>query len=499
MLRVRNYEVIPKRELSNIETLKALQARINHIFNKIQENPSETGFDDAFIKYAETWASELEKAERMATTTKRGCVTRVYTKQEQEKTSRPIFRAADRRSIKKSPVQEVVKEIRDSVGNTEKLDAIAARIGKLRLGTELEDELIGVVSRAKLARGGRTTESVSKILHKESVDQFEKIRERGREAAVKLRNIRAAQVAESQEEQRLSEQVKDLSAKLDELNKRRAEFLSKAKLFNPATGQIRILDGYEMSNMVGWDPFSPESFIRPKTDLKELTKAAGFDTVQAFVRAGFTETQAEKMVRESLEKDKQPQFKKITIVPQDSEDAEVQAIEDAERIAEDKKEAPVAKPKGTPPFRRANAGADGDKPRSTKYLKEVEAQFDKAIETFEKKFGYPVLRPDCRKGKRASGNLVTQESRISDTEVMAAMLIPDTIKIPDGGKLTNERIGCPSRQDVDERPVVKPQPQEPEKKVEKKPAPGLFTRTKIFVAKKLISTAISVANKLYKD
>ena len=425
------------------------------------------------------------------------------------------FRPANGREIEVPLIQKFVANIRDAVGDLDKIQALASDIAASDgLTDDSRKFLLDLLARVKLVPLNDSVKDLGQKQFDDSMREWKELSNRGKLTAKRLKDIKATDAAVKKEEAdfaaqeaRFTAQMQDLNQKLDELNKRRAEFLNKAKLYNPETGELQLInlsdiniqneDGGELHFFGGVSakeedgtislkidntnpdnkrfkvkgPLSPDY---PKTNGK---LNSGLDPVEALVRAGFTKEQAERKVQEGKDK---KSWKKIPLLVETEVEGEVKIPE--------LKTQPVELPK-EPPLKRdlkyyderdwlkrdkAQRALENDgwirrsetgKKRTVKTLREVEGQFIDAIEKFEKKYGISVSTVESesddfrgipghttariaragRRFKHLAGLIPRQD--ITDTEIMAAATISDDIEIPNWAKLSDMWIACPKPKD----------------------------------------------------
>jgi hypothetical protein len=148
---------------------------------------------------------------------------------------------------------------------------------------------------------------------------------------------------------------------------------------------------------------------------------------------------------------------------------------------------------------KANAGTGRFRREGSvgRTLDDLENQFNIAVNNFHEKYGIPILRnPIEKRGKRTgSGNFIgryTSQNDISDTEIMAAMLISDKIRLPRKSDIQDMRsaiIACPQEKgEENESQVSTPEPE-----------PELWTPSKVEEKKKtLFGTIKSVIRSVLK-
>ncbi len=531
----------------------------------------------------------------------------------------PAFKPAGDREFELTPMQEIVKEIRDAIGDPGRLDAAVRHVVQLHTESTLDNDakefLLGLIARVK--RIPPEDKNIGEEQFNSTMKEWKKLQDRGKAVAQRVKDIRAADTAVKAEEARLSAQIADIQSKLEELSKRRMDVLNKTKIVNPKTGEMIFLDdpaslfseGGEITFSPGtkedpmislefkqahdfeetsevmkrngksiramervWvckkcgkqifskpsratvdiscpgkpaeDQMYPAGFGRSKRlkvkgpwqpdypkDKEKLS--GGLDPLDALIRAGFTREQAERKVKEGEDKkswkslspedrmkteiDGDPKVneifkfknqnpKKVNVIGEDEPKPEPIPMSVLEGVSD----VPKAEPEDDTAFAKGCIRRGGKGKRITKTLKELEDEFNKAVDNYKEEYGIQFNQGTnpwewARKGKRASGTIMAKGSKeITETEVMAASIISKDISLPYGKILTDLQIACPKKnKDEAKKGKIKEVIKESAKKVDEKVAkkvekkPTVTVRVRRALAKTLISSAVKLANRIH--
>lgn len=265
---------------------------------------------------------------------------------------------------------------------------------------------------------------------------------------------------------------------------------------------------------------------------QENEKPNKLDPVAALIRGGFTKEEAEKRVAEGkLGVEKRVEESKLAterrrvvqeLLGQERGEEVIKIIErkddsikynhlnfEAKEDVKDSKEDVKVWPK----FKRREILRSDNKHRHVKTLEEAEEKYKNAVKKFEQTFGSLNYKEQVRRhpndrnrtissigsmGKRGNmflGNIfsVPEFEEITETEIMASFMIPDSI-VPPSKKLIDQYIFSPTRKNTDKTsaPISDPKPIN----VEKKEPKTVLNTVKSFVKTKIVQTLIKVNNLL---
>jgi GDP-L-fucose synthase len=345
-------------------------------------------------------------------------------------------RATDGRELEGSIIQRFVKEIRAAVGEPDKLKLIAQEVND-------SEDLV----------------SDSREFLKSLIFRIERLPISGEQAHAKA----------VKEWKNLSEKGKEIKAT--------KELLKDPSVLSVPFLDININDGYVESFTVSLDEEKcvqcqnplhdgictcnrnkeevSNNFHSLKNDSHTHKLIPTLSPTDWLVRTGhFTREEAERIAAEG--KKEKPDWRRVVKrSPIDGESVKVPELKERpfelpkepeverdlkyyaqiERFKRAKAQKVIVGLAGGSNFRRSNTVVDEDRkcygPKTTDY---VEEQFEIATQEFIKKYG---IVPDRnlleKRGKRGTGNLIgkyTRKGDVSDTEIMAAMLISDKIRLP---------------------------------------------------------------------
>jgi hypothetical protein len=507
-----------------LKVVSVIEKRIEDLFDQIQANPDNHKLDEVFVKYLETLVSTLEHIEDLKEEREPDSEVTEVTSDAINQLREAVMAMSEQglREKKKREVEiaKIADEIIDTTSvtgqkpqpsyyNTQKPKNIVfvkaitetpivvgrPQSGRVRAtdgrvcatdGRELEGSVVQRFVKEIRAAVGEPDKL--KLIAQEIEDSEELVRDSREFLKGLIFRIERLPVSGEQVHEKAVNEWKKLSEKGNEIK------ATKKLVNDPSVPKISfpgLNDGYLESFTVSLDSeeVSDNFRVRSRAFPKHDEKKAQLNPTDWLVRTGhFTREEAERIVEEG--KKKNPDWKRaVKRSPVDGESVTIPELkerpvespkepevkrdlhyyEQVDRFKRIKAHSAIVDAAGGGMFRRGGSGG--------RTLDDLENQFNIAVDAFSKKYGIPISRnPWERRGKRISnGNFLspyTHKMDVSDTEIMAALLISDKITLPQK-KLSDQWIVCPKINDKeanqpDSKPEPKPEPLKTQPKVEEK-------------------------------